>query len=74
MLIDDHSVILTRQEFDDLPEYSCSIPTGTTIGKRWKRGEPYVGVRTRWLMGEYADHPDPRLVRIIWREILEVIP
>ena len=28
---------LTTKEFDDLLEYSCSIPTGTTLGKRWKR-------------------------------------
>jgi len=29
--------LLTQKEFDDLLEYSTSIPTGTTIGKRWKR-------------------------------------
>jgi hypothetical protein len=30
-------VLLTRAEFARLGEYSCSIPTGVTIGKRWKR-------------------------------------
>ncbi len=30
-------VRLTRHEFDRLGEYSCSLPTGTTAGKRWKR-------------------------------------
>lgn len=29
--------VLTRKEFDELLDYSCSLPTGTTIGKRWKR-------------------------------------
>lgn len=29
-------VYLTQQQFDRLPEYSCSLPTGTTIGKQWK--------------------------------------
>ncbi len=28
---------LTQKEFDDLLEYSTSIPTGTTLGKKWKR-------------------------------------
>lgn len=28
---------LTRGEFDGLGEYSCSLPTGVRIGKRWKR-------------------------------------
>jgi hypothetical protein len=31
------AVRLTRREFNDLPEYSWTLPTGTTIGKRWKR-------------------------------------
>jgi hypothetical protein len=30
-------VKLTRAELDSLPEYSCSLPTGATIGKQWKR-------------------------------------
>lgn len=31
------TINLTKKEFDNLPEYSCSIPTGTTIGKQWKK-------------------------------------
>lgn len=30
-------LLLTQSEFDALPEYSASYPTGTTPGKRWKR-------------------------------------
>jgi hypothetical protein len=30
-------VVLTKREFDELGEYSCSLPTGTTVGRRWKR-------------------------------------
>lgn len=44
-------VKLTQSEFAALPEYSHSVPTGTTIGKRWKaklRGE------NNWWMGEYV--------------------
>ena len=29
--------IISREELAKLPEYSCSIPTGTTVGKRWRR-------------------------------------
>jgi hypothetical protein len=28
---------LTTEEFHRLPDYSASIPTGTTIGKKWRR-------------------------------------
>lgn len=34
---------LTRKEFDEMLEYSCSIPTGKAIGKRWKRDENFNG-------------------------------
>ena len=30
-------IYLTKKEFHDLLEYSISQPTGTTIGKEWKR-------------------------------------
>ena len=29
-------VRLARKEFEELPEYSCTIPTGMPIGKKWK--------------------------------------
>jgi len=32
-------VKLTPREFDELLEYSTTLPTGTTIGKRWKRNQ-----------------------------------
>lgn len=63
-------VRLTEGEFNDLPNYSCSLPTGTTIGKRWKRREPYEdgppGTVHLWYMGEYVEHPDPETVGIEW--------
>lgn len=31
------NILLTNKEFDDLLEYSTSVPTGTKIGKKWKR-------------------------------------
>lgn len=32
----ERTVTLTEREFEDLFEYSCSLPSLTTIGKRWK--------------------------------------
>ena len=64
-------VYLTTPEFDALPEYSCTIPTGTTEGKRWKRRHPYreeKNVETSWYMGEYAK-PKNGKVPIIWYRI-----
>lgn len=55
--------ILTKKEFEDLMEYSTTIPTGMTIGKRWKRDMNVLGVHSkpaepRWWMGEYVDSCD----------------
>ena len=64
------TVRLTRREFDELPEYSASVPTGTTIGKRWKRRVgPHEGPPT-WQMGEYQEDSDPDKVRIAWSTIV----
>jgi hypothetical protein len=70
-------VTLAREELADLPEYSCSIPTGTTPGKRWKRDAnayrrdlPWPGHVPDWLLGEYVEIPgDPDHVGIRWRTV-----
>lgn len=58
-------IVLSDVELVRLAEYSCSVPTGTTIGKRWVRYEPYEHwrgqARARW-MGEYVEHADPMVV------------
>ena len=67
-------VYLSQKEFDELGEYSTSIPTGTTIGKQWKRNcywhksHPKYG--TLWCLGEYIPDPDPKFVVIVWKEII----
>lgn len=66
------TIALSKQEFDALPEYSCTLPTGTTVGKRWKLGWPYHEPRTRWFLGEYAKSDLPGMVDIVWREIVFV--
>lgn len=74
MLTEDGAAFMTFREFDGLLEYSCTMPTGTAVGKIWKRGVPYMEPRERWLLGEYVKHSDPKLVGIKWREIFIVTP
>lgn len=70
---------ISQRDFDDLLEYSCSLPTGTTIGKRWKRNQSaYVtprkvlfGLITRrpkanWFIGEYVESKQGGMVDINW--------
>lgn len=52
---------ITGAALDALSEYSTSLPTGTTIGKRWKQRRP-----DGWLIGEYVPHQDPGTVGIKW--------
>ena len=37
--VDDKTALMDRTAFGALLEYSCSIPTETTVGKRWRRAE-----------------------------------
>jgi len=39
MTLTTDTAYLSWSELKDLPEYSCSVPTGTTLGKVWKRDE-----------------------------------
>jgi hypothetical protein len=66
---DGGTVQLTQQEFDALRDYSASLPTGTAIGKQWKRRNDYYDESKGWRLGEYVEHADPDLVGIRWRDI-----
>lgn len=78
MLLDDTHAVMTEQEFSDLLDYSCSLPTGQTIGKMWKRDDnayrPPLGQwPPYWWLGEYTGYsPDGGKVLIKWREILVI--
>lgn len=66
-------ICLSEKDFDALDDYSCSIPTGTYVGKRWKRRHPYVhypDVVPTWTMGEYYEYGDHGRVGINWRPIV----
>ncbi len=68
--------VISRTDLFKLPEYSCSIPTGTTIGKRWRynvhayntnsNGRVVPEEQHEWMIGEYIEHKDPDKVGIKW--------
>ena len=58
--------VISREAFNALPDYSCTVPTGAAIGKRWRRGQPYTNP-TEWLMGEYVELTDAQ--RAACREV-----
>lgn len=65
---------ISRRAFNSLPEYSCTLPTGTTIGKVWKRNRNFGrDLPPDWVICEYLSDPEPGYVRIEWRkpEIVE---
>lgn len=72
ILVDDSTALVEPADFAALLDYSCSLPSGTTVGKRWKRRRNYYDESQGWVMGEYVDHPDPERVGIVWRDLLVV--
>lgn len=47
---------MSQRAFDSLDEYSCSIPTGTIVGKVWKRDlNAYNDRPPEWIICEYVD-------------------
>ncbi len=60
----DEVVVLTQDEFSALPVYNTSMPTGTTIGKRWR-----LVIGGVWWMGEYIAHADPGVTVVRWSKI-----
>jgi len=49
---------MSMAEFNSLPEYSRSLPTGTTQGKVWKRHVNWNKPEEskEWWLGEYGEH------------------
>jgi hypothetical protein len=62
--------VLTLAEWHELGEYSCSLPSGTIVGKRWKRNlDAYASKVTPprgWLVGEYYDVGSTTEIGIRW--------
>ena len=67
--------VISREDLRKLPEYSCSLPTGTTIGKRWrcdltfnKKHHRVIPFDTpaEWKIGEYYDIGSETRIGIRW--------
>lgn len=74
MEVDHAGTYMTLEEFESLPEYGYSLPTGTTEGKRWRQRDPYMtlhGMIHTWWMGEYG-RAQGDSVPIHWRQIFIV--
>lgn len=56
---------LTQAEFDALPDYSCTVPSGVIAGKQWKRRRVYTDESQGWLIGRYVAVGNDRC-RIAW--------
>ncbi len=69
--------VLTVAQFLDLPVYSCTLPDGTTIGKKWARDinepkrfhGPDKTIEPEWWTGEYIPSNLPGMVGIKWRRV-----
>lgn len=60
-------VLITEPDLMGLPEYSTSYPTGTTIGKRWRRDVHFrTGKPPKWIVGTYVKVDAPGKVGIQW--------
>lgn len=69
---------MTRAELEkfrlSLGEYSCSLPTGVVVGKKWLRNDAAfdrsAAEPERWFLGEYIEvHDLTPTVHIRWTEI-----
>lgn len=69
------ALLISKAEFDALPEYSATLPTGTTPGKRWKRHDGIfdqeflaAGGKPFWLIGEYNPDDDGKgsTIKVNW--------
>lgn len=76
ILLANDEIGLTRAEFRDLLEYSTSLPTGQTPGKRWRRAIPAFGPgrAEEWWQGCFGEpypegHEHHGSIPIGWRRI-----
>jgi hypothetical protein len=73
--VTDTEARMNVEYFDQLLEYSASLPTGTFVGKRWKAQRNDRDKNDRvWFLCEYVEDPDPKLIGIQRRRIMQVRP
>ncbi|WP_112550785.1 hypothetical protein [Morganella morganii] len=57
ILIDDHHALMTQSDFNQLIDYSHSVPSGVYPGKMWKT-TAQGGRQFLWWFGELPGHDD----------------
>lgn len=68
--MDDKTVLLTPRQFEELHEYSATMPSGVYPGKCWKRLEPWNRpTPERTLLVWYGIADDPSKCTIEFRDI-----
>jgi len=65
VLIDDVSACISQESFQQLKEYSMSIPTGVYEGKMWK-----ARFRGKWYLRWFGKENKEGLLPILIREII----
>lgn len=57
---------MTKAEFDALPRYDFTLPTGVVAGKRWKYFNSMREPGDQWLVGEYIQTADGAAIYTKW--------
>lgn len=70
--MDDKYIMLTRRQFDELNDYSASMPSGVYEGKCWKAQWNSRLAEEKWFMRWYAPCEDPNQMEIPFRWIIVV--
>lgn len=59
IVTDETHALMNQETFDQLVNYSGSFPTGTTLGKLWKRRS-----KDGWRLCEYVKSSEPGWVDV----------
>lgn len=74
LIVDDTHAFCGPADFGNLLDYSCSLPSGTYLGKVWKRSNAFYVGRNHdepltWQLAEYVPCDIPGQIGIKWRDL-----
>lgn len=67
VLLDDTHALMSQRDFESLPEYSATMPSGVYPGKTWR-----AQWRGRWFFRWYGECDDPTKCTNNQREVIVV--
>lgn len=68
VLVDDTHAIMSRDDFNLVPVYQASLPSGTYAGKMWRKE-----FRGEWWLGWYGEVVNAGTqIAVYWRRLLVV--